>query len=73
MATATGDDQPKLKLYSYWRSSCSFRVRIALNLKGLHYDYEAVNLVKGEQRNPVCEAQPDRVRARAGGWGHSFV
>lgn len=25
----------KLKLYSYWRSSCSFRVRIALNLKGL--------------------------------------
>uniref|UniRef100_A0A803QYU1 glutathione transferase n=1 Tax=Cannabis sativa TaxID=3483 RepID=A0A803QYU1_CANSA len=52
MATATGDDQPKLKLYSYWRSSCSFRVRIALNLKGLHYDYEAVNLVKGEQRNP---------------------
>ncbi|KAF4403662.1 hypothetical protein G4B88_002515 [Cannabis sativa] len=51
-ATATGDDQPKLKLYSYWRSSCSFRVRIALNLKGLDYDYEAVNLVKGEQRNP---------------------
>jgi hypothetical protein len=30
------EQQPKkLKLYSYWRSSCSFRVRIALNLKGL--------------------------------------
>ncbi|XP_062095665.1 glutathione S-transferase zeta class-like [Humulus lupulus] len=52
MATATGEGQPKLKLYSYWRSSCSFRVRIALNLKGLEYEYKAVNIVKGEQRNP---------------------
>ncbi|CAK7357243.1 unnamed protein product [Dovyalis caffra] len=42
----------KLKLYSYWRSSCSQRVRIALNLKGLEYDYMAVNLLKGEQFNP---------------------
>ncbi|KAF5733132.1 glutathione S-transferase zeta class-like [Tripterygium wilfordii] len=38
-----------LKLYSYWRSSCSCRVRIGLNLKGLSYDYVPVNLVKGEQ------------------------
>ncbi|GMY24393.1 glutathione S-transferase zeta class-like [Fagus crenata] len=38
-----------LKLYSHWRSSCSFRVRIALNLKGLKYEYKAVNLRKGEQ------------------------
>ncbi|KAG8651729.1 hypothetical protein MANES_06G016600v8 [Manihot esculenta] len=42
----------KLKLYSYWRSSCSYRVRIALNLKGLSYEYVPVNLVKGEQFNP---------------------
>uniref|UniRef100_A0A0C9RJZ9 glutathione transferase n=1 Tax=Wollemia nobilis TaxID=56998 RepID=A0A0C9RJZ9_9CONI len=39
----------KLKLYSYWRSSCAWRVRIALNLKGLPYEYKAVNIVKGEQ------------------------
>ena len=39
-----------MKLYGYWRSSASFRVRIALALKGLDYDYEPVNLLKGEQR-----------------------
>lgn len=36
-----------MKLYSYFRSSASFRVRIALALKGLDYDYLAVHLVKG--------------------------
>ena len=33
-----------MKLYSYWRSSCAFRVRIVLNLKGLSYEYCAVNI-----------------------------
>uniref|UniRef100_A0A1I7Z486 maleylacetoacetate isomerase n=1 Tax=Steinernema glaseri TaxID=37863 RepID=A0A1I7Z486_9BILA len=42
----------KPTLYSYWRSSCSWRVRIALALKGIDYDYEGVNLVKGAQREP---------------------
>ncbi|KAF0699410.1 Aste57867_10018 [Aphanomyces stellatus] len=37
------------KLHSYWRSSCSWRVRIALALKNIHYDYVPVNLLKGEQ------------------------
>ncbi|XP_027919234.1 glutathione S-transferase zeta class-like isoform X2 [Vigna unguiculata] len=32
----------KLKLYSHWISSCSFRVRFALNIKGLPYDYQTV-------------------------------
>jgi len=43
-----------LKLYSYWRSSASYRVRIALNLKGLAYDLVPVNLVDGdgEQHTP---------------------
>jgi maleylacetoacetate isomerase len=35
-----------LELYSYWRSSASYRVRIALNLKSLPYAYHGVNLVK---------------------------
>ena len=39
-----------MKLYNYFRSSASFRVRIALQLKGLSYDYLPVHLAKGEQK-----------------------
>ncbi|XP_020584501.1 glutathione S-transferase 2-like isoform X1 [Phalaenopsis equestris] len=45
-------DTAKLQLYSYWRSSSSHRVRIALNLKGLAYEYKSVNLLKNEQSSP---------------------
>ncbi len=43
----------ELKLYSYWRSSAAYRVRIALNLKGLNYTLEPVHLVRdgGEQHS----------------------
>ncbi|XP_060167475.1 glutathione S-transferase 2-like isoform X2 [Lycium barbarum] len=51
--TGSVEESKKLQLYSYWRSSCAFRVRIALNLKGLEYEYKAVNLLKGEQTDPV--------------------
>jgi glutathione S-transferase len=42
-----------MKLYGYWRSSATYRVRIALNLKGLAYDYNPVNLLKDEQKAPA--------------------
>jgi len=40
-----------MKLYSYWRSSAAYRVRIALNLKQLGYDYQPVNLLRGEHKD----------------------
>ncbi len=39
-----------MKLYNYFRSSASFRVRIALQWKGLPFEYISVHLVKGEHR-----------------------
>jgi maleylacetoacetate isomerase len=42
----------RMKLYNYFRSSASFRVRIALALKGLPYDYVSVHLAKGEHKLP---------------------
>ena len=45
-----------LKLYTYFRSSAAFRVRIALNLKGVHYDPVFVHLPRGEHRKPEYAA-----------------
>ncbi len=44
-----------MKLYGYFRSSCSYRVRVALGLKGVAYEYVAVSLIKdgGEQHLPA--------------------
>src|ERR1700710_2851240 len=42
-----------MKLHGYFRSSASYRVRIALNLKGLSADHLAHHLRKGEQRDPA--------------------
>jgi maleylacetoacetate isomerase len=38
-------------LYSYFRSTGSWRVRIALNIKQLDFTYQPVNLLKGEQKS----------------------
>ncbi len=47
-----------IKLYSYWRSSAAYRVRIALNLKGLDYEIIPVNMLKdgGEQHSQEYRA-----------------
>ncbi|KAA0040743.1 glutathione S-transferase 2-like [Cucumis melo var. makuwa] len=46
------DEESPLKLYSFWASTCAQRVRIALNLKGLNFQYKAVDLLKGEHLAP---------------------
>lgn len=46
----------RVVLYDYFRSSASYRVRIALNLKGIKYDQRAVSLVHGGQNDPKYRA-----------------
>jgi len=53
-----------LHLYSYWRSSAAYRVRIGLNLKGLAYDIVPVHLVRdgGDQHRPdYAQTNPQRL------------
>ena len=47
-----------LVLYSYWRSSAAYRVRIALNLKGLSYETQPVHLLRdgGQQHTAQYHA-----------------
>jgi maleylacetoacetate isomerase len=47
----------ELVLYNYWRSSSSHRVRIALALKELAYEYVAVDLLRGEQSSDAHAAR----------------
>jgi maleylacetoacetate isomerase len=56
-----------VKLYSYFRSSAAFRVRIALNLKGLDYETVPVHLVKdgGRNRRPEFRAVNPQMRIPA--------
>jgi len=39
-----------IRLHGYYRSSTSYRLRIALELKGLDYEYVPVNLLESEQK-----------------------
>ena len=45
-----------LTLYSYWRATAPYRVRIGLGLKGLDYTYVPVDLLGGEQHKPAYRA-----------------
>ena len=53
-----------IKLYSYWRSSAAFRVRIALNLKGLIYDILPVHLTDdggAQHKAPFRNVNPQQL------------
>jgi len=54
----SGHDHGPLVLYGYWRSSASYRVRMALNLKGLDYEQRFVHLVRdgGQQHADAYRA-----------------
>ena len=63
----------KLRLYGYWRSSCTWRVRIGLGLKGLAYEQAVVNLLAQEQwseahgaRSPLHQVPVLEVEGRGG-------
>jgi maleylacetoacetate isomerase len=44
-------------LYGYWRSSAAYRLRIALNLKGVEYAQVSINLKEGEQHGEAWRAR----------------
>lgn len=44
-------------LFGYFRSGTTYRIRAALNFKGVAYDYEPVNLVEGEQHSDAYKAR----------------
>jgi maleylacetoacetate isomerase len=44
-------DAARFELFSYWRTSATYRVRVALNLKGMRAEEHNVNLDTGEQRS----------------------
>jgi maleylpyruvate isomerase len=56
-----------VKLYSYFRSSAAYRVRIALNLKGIPYEMAAIHLTKdgGHNRRPEFHAINPQMRVPA--------
>ncbi len=56
-----------MKLYSYFRSSAAYRVRIALNLKGVPYEMASIHLTKdgGEQRKPEFRTLNPQMRVPA--------
>src|SRR5580692_10798189 len=45
-----------LRMYGFWRSAASFRVRIAMNLKGRAYEETMIDLDAGEQHAPAFKA-----------------
>ena len=57
-----------MKLYSYFRSSAAYRVRIALNLKGIAYETVPVHLVKDGGHNGGRSFAPSIRRCGCRSW-----
>ena len=55
-----------IKLYSYWRSSAAYRVRIALHLKGLEYQTVPISLAPGESEHRKSEYRAINPQATMG-------
>src|SRR6202047_2414961 len=51
-----GDLLMSIKVYGFWRSIASFRVRVALRLKGLPFEETPIDILSGEQFKPGYEA-----------------
>ena len=51
-----------IQIYGFWRSIASFRVRVALRLKGLTFEETPIDILSGEQFQPGYEAVNDAER-----------
>ncbi|MGI4802269.1 MAG: glutathione S-transferase N-terminal domain-containing protein, partial [Janthinobacterium lividum] len=49
-------DQPRFELFAFWRTSATYRVRVAMALKGLAATETQVNLIAGGQHDPAFVA-----------------
>lgn len=49
-------EEAEVKLYTFWRSNAAYRVRVALNIKGIPFEKISIDLLKGEQFAPEFQA-----------------
>ena len=57
-----------MKLYGYFRSSAAYRVRIALNLKGIAVEHVPLHLLRGEHLSPAYRAKNPQVSSPRLSW-----
>jgi glutathione S-transferase len=66
-----------MKLYGFWRSLATYRVRVALALKGMKVEQVSINLLQGKQHTDECmkidafgRSQPSQQPDAPAGAGH---